>query len=125
MVITRKLVLSRSLYQWADPVKGNVYTSTGIFIATVVGILSGSLIGIITEYYTGSGKKPVLEIARQSVTGAATNIISGLSVGMMSTALPILVIAFAIIVAFHFGGIIRNSNCSCWNVIYFRNSISR
>jgi K(+)-stimulated pyrophosphate-energized sodium pump len=93
------------LYQWADATKGNLYTSTGIFIATVVGILSGSLIGIITEYYTGSGKKPVLEIARQSLTGAATNIISGLSVGMRSTALPILVIAFAIIVAFHFGGL--------------------
>ncbi|MDP2364254.1 MAG: V-type H(+)-translocating pyrophosphatase, partial [Ignavibacteria bacterium] len=93
------------LYQWADPVKGNPYTSTGIFIATVVGILSGTLIGMITEYYTGSGKKPVLEIARQSLTGAATNIIAGLSVGMMSTALPIIVIASAIIIAFNFGGL--------------------
>ncbi len=93
------------LYQWADPVKGNLYTSTGIFIATVVGILSGSMIGMITEYYTGSGKGPVLSIVRQSLTGAATNIIAGLSVGMMSTALPIIVIAFAIISAFYFGGL--------------------
>ena len=93
------------LYQWSDSIKGNPYTSTGIFIATVVGIVSGTLIGMITEYYTGSGKKPVLEIARQSLTGAATNIISGLSVGMISTALPIIVIASAIIIAFNFGGL--------------------
>ena len=93
------------LYQWSDPVKGNPYTATGIFIATVIGILSGALIGMITEYYTGSGKAPVLGIVKQSITGSATNIIAGLSVGMISTALPILVIAFAIIVAFHFGGL--------------------
>jgi len=93
------------LYQWADPVKGNLYTSSGIFIATVVGIISGALIGMITEYYTGSGKGPVISITRQSVTGAATNIISGLSVGMISTALPTIVLAFAIIVAFNFGGL--------------------
>ncbi len=93
------------LYQWADPVKGNLYTSTGIFIATVVGIISGALIGMITEYYTGSGKGPVISITRQSVTGAATNIIAGLSIGMMSTALPAIVLGFAIIIAFNFGGL--------------------
>ena len=93
------------LYQWADPVKGNLYTSTGIFIATVVGILAGAGIGMVTEYYTGSGKGPVKGIARQSLTGAATNIIAGLSVGMLSTAIPIIIIAFAIISAFYFGGL--------------------
>ena len=51
------------LYQWADPVKGNLYTSSGIFIATVVGIISGALIGMITEYYTGSGKGPVIGLS--------------------------------------------------------------
>ena len=93
------------LYEWSDPIKGNLYSSTGIFIATVVGIISGSIIGMITEYYTGTGKAPVKKIVRQSVTGAATNIIAGLSVGMLSTALPILVLGSAIILAFYFGGL--------------------
>ncbi|MBV6513632.1 MAG: sodium-translocating pyrophosphatase [Ignavibacteriales bacterium] len=82
-----------------------VFTATGIFIATAVGLLAGVLIGVITEHYTGSGKGPVKMIAAQSVTGTATNIIAGLSVGMISTALPVLIIAAAIIVAFNFGGL--------------------
>ena len=80
-------------------------TAHGIFFATIIGLVSGVLIGVITEYYTGYGKKPVLQIARQSLTGSATNIISGLQVGMMSTGLPVIVIAMAIIGAFHFGGL--------------------
>lgn len=93
------------LYAWADPEKGNFYNATGIFIATVIGLIAGLLIGIVTEYYTGMGKKPVLSIVRQSSTGAATNIIAGLGVGMMSTAIPILILALAIIGAFNFGGL--------------------
>lgn len=80
-------------------------TSTGIFIATVIGLVAGLLVGLITEYYTGTGKKPVMSIVNQSSTGAATNIIAGLGVGMMSTAIPILLIAASIIGAFHFGGL--------------------
>lgn len=80
-------------------------SSTGIFFASAIGLVAGLLIGMITEHYTGTGKKPVIGIAQQSVTGAATNIIAGLSVGMISTALPILVLAFAIIGAFQFGGL--------------------
>lgn len=80
-------------------------TSTGIFIATVIGLVAGLLVGLITEYYTGTGKKPVMSIVSQSSTGAATNIIAGLGVGMMSTAIPILLIAASIIGAFHFGGL--------------------
>jgi K(+)-stimulated pyrophosphate-energized sodium pump len=93
------------LYAWQDPVKGTLYTSTGVFYATVIGLVAGVVIGLITEYYTGMGKKPVNSIVRQSSTGAATNIIAGLGVGMMSTLWPILIIALSIIGAFHFGGL--------------------
>jgi K(+)-stimulated pyrophosphate-energized sodium pump len=93
------------LYAWTDPELGNHYTSTGIFIATVIGLVAGVAIGLITEYYTAMGKKPVLSIVRQSSTGAATNIIAGLGVGMLSTMWPILIIAASIIGAFHFGGL--------------------
>ena len=80
-------------------------TSLGIFFATIIGLAAGLLIGMITEYYTGTGTKPVRSIVNQSLTGSATNIIAGLGVGMISTAIPIIIIAAAIIGAFHFGGL--------------------
>ncbi len=81
------------------------YTSNGVFIATLIGVAAGTIIGLVTEYYTGTHFKPVHQIADQSITGAATNIISGLGVGMMSTAVPILVIAFSIIGAYEFANL--------------------
>jgi len=84
---------------------GITFTSLGVFIATIVGLLAGLGVGKITEYYTGTGTKPVMSIVKQSVTGPATNIIAGLGVGMMSTAIPILLIAAAIILSFHFAGL--------------------
>jgi K(+)-stimulated pyrophosphate-energized sodium pump len=84
---------------------GKEFTSFGVFIATIVGLVAGLGVGKITEYYTGTGTKPVKSIVNQSVTGAATNIIAGLGVGMMSTAIPILLIAAAIILSFHFAGL--------------------
>ena len=67
-----------------------------IFFATIVGLAVGGLISSFTEYYTGLGKKPVLNIVRNSSTGAATNIIAGLSTGMISTFSSVLLFAFAI-----------------------------
>lgn len=81
------------------------YTSFGVFLATVAGLIAGLGVGKITEYYTGTGTKPVTAIVRQSETGPATNIIAGLGVGMMSTMIPILLIAAAILISFHFAGL--------------------
>ena len=84
---------------------GESFTSLGVFIATVIGLLAGLGIGLITEHYTGTGTGPVNSIAKQSMTGAATNIIAGLGVGMQSTAIPILIISSSIIGAYHFSGL--------------------
>jgi K(+)-stimulated pyrophosphate-energized sodium pump len=84
---------------------GVTYTSMGVFLATIAGLVAGLLVGKITEYYTATGKKPVMSIVRQSETGAATNIIAGLGVGMMSTMIPILLIAAAIMVSHHYAGL--------------------
>jgi K(+)-stimulated pyrophosphate-energized sodium pump len=86
-------------------IDGKVFTSLGVFIAITVGLAAGIAIGYITEHYTGTGTKPVIGIVRRSVTGSATNIIAGLGVGMLSTALPILVLAAAILVSHHFAGL--------------------
>jgi len=84
---------------------GEPFSSMGVFYATVIGLLAGLGIGLITEHYTGTGKSPVKSIAQQSLTGPATNIIAGLGVGMQSTAIPILIIASSIIGAHHFAGL--------------------
>ncbi|SIS93098.1 K(+)-stimulated pyrophosphate-energized sodium pump [Zobellia uliginosa] len=88
-----------------ESVEGLPSGAMGIFWATLAGLVAGLGVGKITEYYTGTGTKPVNSIVRQSETGAATNIIAGLGVGMMSTMIPILLIAIAIIVSFHFAGL--------------------
>jgi len=84
---------------------GFTYTSTGIFLAVLIGLVSGIAIGYVTEYYTGTGTKPVKSIVNQSLTGTATNIIAGLGVGMQSTAIPTIILAIAIIGSYHFGGL--------------------
>ncbi|MEO1012105.1 MAG: sodium-translocating pyrophosphatase [Bacteroidota bacterium] len=84
---------------------GTAYTSLGVFFAVIAGLVAGLAVGKITEYYTGTGTKPVNSIVRQSETGAATTIIAGLGVGMMSTMIPILLIAAAILVSHHFAGL--------------------
>jgi K(+)-stimulated pyrophosphate-energized sodium pump len=103
------LIATFLIVRWMLPetwiFNGKTFTEMGVFYAVLFGLAGGLLIGVITEFYTGTGTKPVRSIVKQSLTGAATNIISGLGVGMQSTALPILVLAAAIIGAHHFAGL--------------------
>ncbi len=81
------------------------FTREGVFGAIMVGLVVGTLMSIITEYYTAMGKRPVMSIIRQSATGHATNVIGGLAVGMESTFMPILVLAGGIWGSYHCAGL--------------------
>ena len=83
--------------------QGSTYLTNGPWIAMVAGTVAGILIGVVTQYYTGA--KPVEKIANSSQTGSATNIITGLAVGLESTAIPVILIALTIWVAFEFSGL--------------------
>ena len=85
--------------------KDTTFTAMGVFWATIIGLISGLAIGFITEHYTGTNKKPVRAIVDQSITGYATNIISGLGVGMISTTFPILILAAAVVGAYELAGL--------------------
>ncbi|MFL5730624.1 MAG: sodium-translocating pyrophosphatase [Cytophagaceae bacterium] len=86
-------------------VRGAQHSALSIFFSVVIGLTVGTLISLVIEYYTGKGTAPVKFIARQSMTGGATNIIAGLSVGMISTAIPVLILAIGIIAAYETGGL--------------------
>ena len=93
-------IAAAGLVYWILPetmsLRGHEFTNMGVMGAIAVGLAVGTLMSIITEYYTAMGKRPVLSIVRQSATGHATNVIGGLAVGMESTFLPILVLAAGI-----------------------------
>ncbi|WP_372746186.1 sodium-translocating pyrophosphatase [Lutibacter sp.] len=104
MLVASYFIIQQMLpTSWVDA--GVTYTSMGVFLATIAGLIAGLAVGKVTEYYTGTGTKPVMSIVKQSETGSATNIIAGLGVGMMSTAIPIVIIAAAIMVSHHFAGL--------------------
>lgn len=86
-------------------IRGYEFTNMDVYYAIILGLVVGTLMSIITEYYTAMGKRPVLSIIKQSGTGHATNIIGGLAVGMESTVLPILVLAGGIYGAYEFAGL--------------------
>ncbi len=86
-------------------VGGKVITGTNLFYCGLLGLVVTGLIVYITEYYTGTGKRPVVSIAQASVTGHGTNVIQGLAVSLESTALPAMVIVFGIISTFQLAGL--------------------
>ncbi|MCH9006596.1 sodium-translocating pyrophosphatase [candidate division KSB1 bacterium] len=84
---------------------GNSYSVMGPFYATLAGVLSGIIIGFISEYYTSSKYKPVRQLAEDSQSGPALTVTGGLSVGMASTAMPVIALAAAVMASYHFAGI--------------------
>ena len=102
-------VLAYFIIDWLLPgswtANGASYSSMGIFWAVIIGLASGVLIGLVTEFYTSTHGRPVIGIAKQSVTGAATTVIAGLGVGMFSTGVPAIILALAIIGAHYFAGL--------------------
>ncbi|MDQ3041466.1 MAG: sodium/proton-translocating pyrophosphatase, partial [Acidobacteriota bacterium] len=85
--------------------RGYNFTNRGVFYAILVGSVVGALMSIVTEFYTSMGSRPVKSIVQQSDTGAATNIIGGLAVGMESTLVPTLILAAGIYLSYYFAGL--------------------
>ncbi|WP_234461870.1 sodium-translocating pyrophosphatase [Pedobacter segetis] len=102
-------VASFFVVKWMLPnnliLRGYEFTSINVFYAIIVGLVVGTIMSIVTEYYTAMGKSPVDSIVQQSSTGHATNIISGLAVGMKSTVIPILTLAGGIMTSYYFAGL--------------------
>ncbi|MBC7615025.1 MAG: sodium-translocating pyrophosphatase [Pedobacter sp.] len=102
-------VASFFIVKWMLPatmsLRGYEFSSMNVFYAIIVGLVVGTIMSIVTEYYTAMGKAPVNSIIQQSSTGHATNIIAGLAVGMKSTVIPILVLAGGIMASYYFAGL--------------------
>ena len=97
--------ISRWLLDGTYVISGVSFDATGVFFATLAGLAGGVAIGMITEHYTSESRKPAQSIAQDSLTGSATNIISGLAVGMRSTGFPTVVLVAAILVAYGQAGL--------------------
>ena len=103
--ISAIVVLVASFFIVRSFIAQGVFADYGPLFAVIAGLLAGVIIGRITEYYTSEHYKPVQDIAKASLTGPATNIITGLAVGMKSTVFPIIAIVAAILISYHFAGI--------------------
>ena len=103
------VIASYFVVTWMLPenmtLRGYDFTAMDVFYAILVGSVVGALMSIVTEFYTAMGKRPVSSIVQQSDTGAATNIIGGLSVGMESTLVPTIILAAGIFVSHEFAGL--------------------
>ena len=88
----------------------------GVYWSVLAGLIAGVLIGLVTEYYTSSGFKPTRSIAEASLTGPATVIIGGIAVGMMSTAIPVIIVCVAILISFFVSGGAANFNAGLYGI---------
>jgi len=84
---------------------GKMVSGLDVFLSTIVGLIAGIMVGLLTEYYTSEARKPSRTVAKASETGAATNIIAGLANGMYSTTFPVITIAIAIVLSYYFSGL--------------------
>ncbi|MDQ0506944.1 sodium-translocating pyrophosphatase [Xanthobacter agilis] len=102
-------VFALALVTWLlpgfGPIAGAAFSGTALFLCGIVGLVVTGGIVVITEYYTGTGHRPVVSIAQASVTGHGTNIIQGLAVSLEATALPTLVIIAGILAAYGLAGL--------------------
>ncbi len=103
-------IASFFVVKWMLPehmsIRGSMeFSSTDVYYAILVGLVVGTIMSLVTEYYTAMGKRPVNSIIQRSSTGHATNIIGGLAVGMESTVIPTIVLAAGIIVSYHFANL--------------------
>ena len=107
--ISAAILAALASYPLIQFIVGTGRTKTGagadsIFLSVLIGLFAGTLIGLLTEYFTGTGTPPVKAIARSSETGAATNIITGVGIGMLSSGPSIIVVAFAILGTYSMAG---------------------
>ncbi len=100
-ILPKEIIYTDLLYGGIE----RTVTSFNIFMSSFIGLMAGLVIGYSTEFFTGTNYLPVRIIARQSTSGAATNIISGLGIGMLSTIIPILTIAVTIMLVFQLSGL--------------------
>jgi K(+)-stimulated pyrophosphate-energized sodium pump len=97
--------LVQSFFPEAFTISGKQFAPIHLFGAVAIGLAVGFAISLITEYYCSIGRRPVLSIIRQSSSGPATNLIAGLSVGMESTALPVIILALGIVGSYEMAGL--------------------
>ncbi len=105
MLVATYFVATQILVEPIVMDNGTTVTGTNVFIASVAGLVAGLLVGIITEHYCAKNRGPVNRIVADSSTGPATNIISGLAVGMESTTAPIILIGAATVIAYNYCGL--------------------